>query len=369
MIARNAAFGRNRDRAHGGFTLVELLVVIAIIGVLVGLLLPAVQAAREAARRGQCQNNMKQLGLAAMNFESANEHFPTSGARFSDTWYTGDIATGVGAGGATWDRETAGWCFQMLTYLELGNIAEQRSPTNGLFTGAAPASEVPIQMMTCPTRGTRFWTESTNLATWFCGDYANFEGRTRLVDPSDPNSQEPPLVIAPFDYNEASENLEWCTGLIARAGWVNSPRHTNSSASNPVNSGSQIGIKNCEDGVSNTIMFAEASQWQEAYQGTEPTHWRIVGNVGGVFSPGIWTNGRVNLPGGWTSSIKSDAETRTHGDQWASFEQGFGSAHPGIINSVYGDGSVHTISDSIDDHVFRNLCERSDGLVVDSEAL
>ena len=69
---------RNRLSA---FTLVELLVVIAIIGILVGLLLPAVQAAREAARRMQCQNNLKQIGLAFQNFESAYKRFPTAG------WY------------------------------------------------------------------------------------------------------------------------------------------------------------------------------------------------------------------------------------------------------------------------------------------
>ena len=71
-------------RRTSGFTLVELLVVIAIIGTLVGLLLPAVQAAREAARRSSCQNNLKQNGLAFINFEGARKYFPTAETRFSE---------------------------------------------------------------------------------------------------------------------------------------------------------------------------------------------------------------------------------------------------------------------------------------------
>src|SRR5215471_18360012 len=104
------------DRRRDAFTLVELLVVIAIIGVLVALLLPAIQAAREAARRSQCQNNLKQIGVAMLNFHETKKAYPSAGTNNDDYYYT-DPAVGAKAG-----FERFGWAFQILPYMGESSI-------------------------------------------------------------------------------------------------------------------------------------------------------------------------------------------------------------------------------------------------------
>ena len=120
-----------------GFTLVELLVVIAIIGILVGLLLPAVQAARGAARRAQCLNNLKQIGLAYHNHHDQYKQFPSGG------WNWDTPPTYVGGSPATGAEQRAGWAFQILPFIEAANTWR---------AGAEVAIGQPNQVYFCPSR-------------------------------------------------------------------------------------------------------------------------------------------------------------------------------------------------------------------------
>src|SRR5690242_19013675 len=111
------------DSRRGAFTLVELLVVIAIIGILVALLLPAVQAAREAARRTGCTNNLKNLGLGALNHHDVHKHFPVS----NGGPYTNEAPDGV-------DQSGAGWILNELPQLE-EQVLYDKFKAGGAFEG------------------------------------------------------------------------------------------------------------------------------------------------------------------------------------------------------------------------------------------
>ncbi len=160
-------------RLRGGFTLVELLVVIAVIGILVALLLPAVQAAREAARRSQCANSLRQISLAALNFENAHGRFPPG--YLGERGHIDDpdsSAEPIQSGDARGSHQWVGVFAYLLPYFEEGAAEEVLSSTLDLGVdarddnywedpGAWYASQWELSLLQCPTVPTEtprgFW--------------------------------------------------------------------------------------------------------------------------------------------------------------------------------------------------------------------
>ena len=140
---------------RSGFTLIELLVVIAVIGILVALLLPAVQQARASARRTQCQNNLRQLGLALHNYESTHSVFPSSFVRQED----GNPPAPASSFGALQYRSHWTGYHMLLPHLEQGNLYQQydfdetwlSSMTDASAHNAWPLNRTPIKTLLCPS--------------------------------------------------------------------------------------------------------------------------------------------------------------------------------------------------------------------------
>ena len=276
---------RNTAATRNAFTLVELLVVVAIIGILVGMLMPAVQSVRESARRTECKNNLKQIGLAFHIHHDALRFFPTGGWSWNNppTYFGGPLA------GA---EQKAGWGFQILPYIEGKNVH---------LSDPITAIETPNPVFFCPTR--------------------RGPQTVALGDNYDPPLGVSEVTRALCDY--AASNRQG-TGAVQRF--------------------KPLRFRDMTDGTSNTMVVGEK---------------RL--NLSFLGKPQDDDNE------GYTAGWNEDTIRRTDEPPKPDYfgegdgEKLFGSSHPATLNLVFVDGSVHSISYSIDPQTFLWIGSRNDG--------
>ncbi len=287
----------SRIRSRGAFTLIELLVVIAIIAILIGLLLPAVQKVREAAARMQCSNNLKQLALAAHGHHDTIGTLPNGGRGWPDA----PVYTALGSP-ATGRQQLAGWGFQVLPYIEQGNLF------NG--SGKTTIADAQIQAMGTPVK--TFFCPSRRAPTAFSGGSWYGPGGTYLHAQTD-------YAGCGGDANE---------GAVAQ----------NDGGSSPL-----INLLAITDGTSNTI-----------FAGDKRLNVALLGGFQGDDNEG-YTSGWDHDTIRWTQYAPLPDPRTGDGNLR------FGSSHTGGFMVSLCDGSVRFLSYSIDLTTFRRLGLRSDG--------
>ncbi|MEO2048853.1 MAG: DUF1559 domain-containing protein [Pirellulales bacterium] len=310
-----------RGSASIGFTLVELLVVIAIIGILVALLLPAVQAARETARRAQCLNNLKQIGLAFQLHADSLEIYPDGGSRLFASRMTdgsrprerqfGNRGRPLRAPDQDW-----GWAYQILPYIEQQALWESK---------VEDVLPVPVSAYFCPTRG-------PNRVFEYKGSKRSMNDYAGNAGVSDEGARGP----------GSGQKGNGADGVVVRTnlGLSGNPFDKYSP---PVVPGRHI-----EDGLSNTLAVAEkhvnaarldSPQPNDDFGFIEGWDWDTI--RWGYYQPTPdFTNSSISPPDPVMSA--------------------FGASHVGGFNAAFCDGSVRSISYDVDSSVFELVCSRDD---------
>ena len=347
-------------RWRSGFTLIELLVVIAIIAILIALLLPAVQMAREAARRTQCRNNLKQIGLALANYHDTHLIFPPDNMRAADGW-GGDTGVDV-----KWSMKVF-----LLPFLEQRDIYNATNLDrdavffiHGGWGGNFPSAD--------PNRTMR----TQHLEVFLCPSDWHFDHS----DPQATSNNYSPNGGTDRYYNNWRQN-----GITYAPGW-------DSAVAKP------LGMRDIVDGTSNTAAFSEwirgrmTGQVSTAAKDRLATTWNTAGptaygtldsNRAGDSAYEIaceastsyqwdykgeyWTWANGGRGSGLGFSKRPNRKSCDAG--WESFDLGMAasSLHPGGVNVLFCDGTVRFITDSVDQQVWWAMGTRDGQEQVDSQ--
>jgi prepilin-type N-terminal cleavage/methylation domain-containing protein/prepilin-type processing-associated H-X9-DG protein len=335
---------RNR-KSWSGFTLVELLVVIAIIGILIALLLPAVQSAREAARRTQCKNNLKQFGLANQNYLTAKKVFPPSVVLVSAA-----AQTQVGA----WSAQA-----RLLPFLEENALFQyidfSLTYSKQLTTAGQAVKGTFIPILHCPSEQNQTaklasdgtvdnWplNYAVNIGTWFVWNVSTGAGGDGAFYP---NSK-----LKPASFSDGMSKTMCMAEVKHFNPFMSGAALTNPAM--PTNPASICGM----GGTFKTTSFAH-QEWTDGrmketgFTATFTPNTLIPCTQGGVPYDMDWINQSELVPDA-TGAVSYSAVTSR-------------SYHNGLVNSLFMDGSVHTLTDSVDLKTWQALATRAGGEAAD----
>lgn len=358
---------QNFGDKRAGFTLVELLVVIAIIGVLISLLLPAVQAAREAARRMQCSNNLKQMGLGLHNYHDVNRRFPPGYDSFATS--NGSAPAAVEMDANTWDAGPGwGWASFVLPYLEQNNAATTIQYNNPVWdSGNAAIISTQFSVFLCPSSS---------------GPVDPFVVRNASGGPLTVGGRQ--MTVGRSHY-VASHGQESCWGECgsSTSGLVFTNIYTSQTktvaingdaskvADGPFYRNSKTRFRDVTDGTSNTIFLGEHSSRlsEKTWVGVPPgafTHPNFTSPENGPDAAATLVLVHAGPSGG---ELDITGSPIVHPINFPTFHVGqMYSEHPtgGMVG--FGDGSTRFVSETVNLLLWAELSSISEGEVIDEGA-